>query len=353
MAFSAFNPRDWDNTSEHLKSFNREFSFSMSPPSGLTPLSGGFSTGLDKGIPITTNNNFVNEPIEGKVMVQPLMDNMQQYFEEGDYIFCCNPDFDSSERYPFRTIWSINYYLEYAERTRQQTGSGVASAFGKRKVAAETDVERDFPSDLEKMLRVWREAGFISVNNAKDNANSVNKMFSVSYGGRCPRPGNIWGDIRKGDYVGIVLKKVAGYYDAFYDMNGNKTDHPTTGSFLQIIPVFSRETRIPPHCSSYLKPSTATDTCFIDNTLIQQKHFNRRGSVIDFESGAREQRNILNISEIKEGKYIEIGFVKKTPNPTSETQCKMGIRSHLHYKELMKVAPVELEMTLNGAIPTY
>jgi len=98
--------------------------------------------------------------------------------------------------------------------------------------------------------------------------------------------------------------------------------------------------------SEYLNPQ-ANDICYYSNTVIRQ-HVYERQNIGDFTlvnlERPKEQTQLLEYQELKDGKYLKLGTVKECSKCPTPGEIQKALRSHIDWKKLFTRCPITVEL---------
>jgi hypothetical protein len=239
----------WDKTTEHTTPGGMD-SLDTTYPGYFMGGNGGFDGLVNFTQSTTENPEFTHQAISMPLKVHPLKNGSQMFYTEGDFVFVYNSAADQKkERYTVFSIWNFNEGCEkaYIEKVKENIANlGNNNIFSRKR-------DTTFPLTVEDFYRDWNPLGVIQTDETK--AESQNRMFAVGHKGRVKMP-NLWGDVKIGDVLAFVIKKVPNNYDAVYDYRGRAINAaPTEGSFLKIIPYWDKNKSQPTNISVVLKPT--------------------------------------------------------------------------------------------------
>ncbi len=353
MSFPDLSSTSYDTINSHIERFSNAFN----PNVGSIYRGGNessFGNSLNSRFPVTENPDYTNEPVVYPLMMSPLKNDRQLMYTEGDILFSYSKKSErDAHKLPTYSIWNLNFETESLARRQQEIDEGQDIEINnKKRKNADNDITSKIPINLDSHIENWVLSGIIvsdrTINQSRgpqDIGDVRGQTIAVACAGRVTIP-NYWGYVKVGEYVGLNITMVnGGYYDKFFDINGSVLDEPTTCPFLQIVPVRCQGGRIPPMFLDLDDIKPERDLVYKQETVVKQM-------VYGYLSPLQETKTLV-YEQTRQSRYIELGIVLKTPSFPSDYQIKMGLRSEPGFKSLMNKAPLVINMSANGEVPSW
>ena len=298
--------------------------------------------------------DYTNRAITKRVDANPLPDDSQMRYSEGDLLFAFRArDTLETDRYTMYALPNLNYFLEsaYAAKLRNGRMHNAASldrptpaAAAKRKRLLHENIPttvEEFGADLVRIGPIVSTA---------DKPRVRQRRFGVAVAGRA-KVANIWGDVRVNDTVGLCVKEYANTESALVNWEGVRMGPATPGSFLQVRGYWEPDGRVPLHSTVYGRGAAPAekDIDFVGTKVIAQHRYAMVDApgerLVDWSAGpAPPYRPLQDDRHYQQGIYIQLGRIIRRTSTPSEDEIARALRTFDGWIALSKSSTVDIHL---------
>lgn len=351
------------------KTFVQSSNGGLSTAEGITYPSNLFykSTGSPMGPVGRPHMNYHNSnafrqstPTTTHIIANNLSDEAQLRYAQGHPLWVFRPeDSDSNLKHTLYSLYNINFWLETIHRNNIEVEidtfydslkngeNGVVPKGMKRRSDALSRHDA-IPLTLDEIFSTFKFLGYCHTVMAPAGVNVKTRSLNFASRYEVVVP-NIWGQVRKGDTLYFKGTIVNGFYNAYYDLDGNVLGPATQVSFPQIVPYFERDVRKFIHCTQFMDPLARDLDCY-ETCLRKQKvyHTDPLTGLIDYTKAPMEKLEPLVYPKYTVPPIWKLGTVTNTVGDASLYDTKMPLRSSGHYDTQRAKCNVTINMeTIN------